>query len=78
MAANYGRPKPVDPLFWLHGRYLRAVCACGHNLSMEVSTFAALAGLPKNMLAHQLIDRLKCSKCGQRPKRAWVAEREMG
>lgn len=78
MAANYGRPKPVDPLSWLRGCYLRVSCGCGHSVVREVSGFAGALGLPGDMMAYQLIDRLRCSQCGARPIMAKVAGRRGG
>lgn len=77
MAANYGRPKPVDPLYWLHGRYLRVACACGHRFSQEVSDFAKAHTLPGAMLAHEMIAKLRCSRCGEKPAMAEIGERPL-
>ena len=78
MAANYGRPKPVDPLFYLHGCYLKVRCGCGHSVTREMSDFAADRGLPGRLLAYQLIERLRCSQCGAKPASADVVQRRGG
>ncbi len=67
MAANYGRPKPVDPLWYRFGWRLQARCLCGHAASEELQAFAPKRGLPVSTRLYQVMDRLRCSACGQRP-----------
>jgi hypothetical protein len=67
MAANYGRPKPVDPLWYRFGWHLHVCCLCGHAARVELQDFAAWHALPASLRLYQLMERLRCSACGQRP-----------
>jgi len=67
MAANYNRPKPIDPIWYRHGCYLRIHCACGRQLSEPLGAFARARGVSFNTQAHELIARLRCTNCGRRP-----------
>lgn len=78
MAANYGRPKPIDSLRQLAGCWLRVHCACGHRISRQVQAFAIEHHLAPDLQAYQVIDRLRCSRCGAKGARADVSERRAG
>jgi hypothetical protein len=68
MAANYGRPRPVDPLWYRFGWYLRIRCQCGHSLTQDLRTFAAERALPCTTRLYELHARLQCSQCQGRPE----------
>lgn len=72
MAANYHRPKPVDPIWYRQSCYLNVLCACGHSLCEEVGPFAKARRVSFDMNLYRLIDRLRCSKCGREPLSATV------
>lgn len=36
MAANYGRPSPVDPLWYRRRHSIRAVCECGRAVLIPI------------------------------------------
>ena len=55
MAANYNRPKPIDPIWYRQGCYLRIYCACGRR----VVSF--------DPRIYELIARLRCSQCRRKP-----------
>src|SRR3546814_5078243 len=40
MAANYNRPKPIDPIWYRQGCYLRIYCACGRRVVAPLGDFA--------------------------------------
>jgi hypothetical protein len=75
MAANYGRPKPVDLLWYRFGWHLHVRCLCGHAADVELQDFAARRGLPASMRLHQMMERLRCSACGQPPLVAELVSR---
>ncbi len=49
MAVNYGRPKPVDPLWYRFGWHLHVRCLCGHAATVELQDFAVRRGLPASL-----------------------------
>ncbi|KHL58042.1 hypothetical protein XEUV354_21725 [Xanthomonas euvesicatoria] len=67
MAANYNRPKPVDPIWYRRNCYLRMACNCGRRVVVQVGEFADTHQVPANLLLHDLVQRLRCSSCGDRP-----------
>lgn len=66
MAANYGRPKPVDPLWYRRRHSIRAVCGCGRTVFIPVEALIQ-QGIPAGTYLYQVISRLRCSECGARP-----------
>jgi hypothetical protein len=73
-AANYGRPKPVDPLHWVWGAYIRARCACGNSLCEPVGVFARRQGLDDRLQCQVVLSRLRCRLCGAKPIHCDVAK----
>lgn len=67
MAANYNRPKPIDPIWYRRNCFLRISCGCGRRVSVELGAFADANGIPHKLLVHRLIARLRCKSCGARP-----------
>ena len=67
MAVKYGRPKPVDPLWYRFGWHLHVRCLCGHAATVELQDFAVRRGLPASLRLYRLMERLRCSACGQKP-----------
>lgn len=61
--ADYSKPKPIDPLWYQRGAWVNATCSCGHRASIRVDDLARRHRLPDDLPLHQLIDRLRCSKC---------------
>jgi hypothetical protein len=64
MAANYHRPKPIDPVSYRSHAYLQARCRCGHAITEQLGRFAARHRVPGNTAIYELIARLRCSACG--------------
>ncbi|MBB6193116.1 hypothetical protein FHS51_003372 [Sphingobium wenxiniae] len=67
MAANYNRPKPIDPIWYRRSCTLRIWCACGRSIKVSVGEFAAARAIPPDTQLYKLIARLRCSGCGGRP-----------
>ena len=63
MAANYNRPKPVDPISYRAGWTLVVSCRCGHRHSERLGAFAAARNLPMTLRLGEMVERLKCSRC---------------
>ena len=70
MAANYNRPKPIDPIAYRRGCYLNIKCKCGHAVSVQLGKFARDNRISDKTQIYQLIKRLKCKRCGARPSYA--------
>ncbi len=66
-AANYNRPKPVDPIWYRRDCYIRIHCGCGRTVVETLGRFVEGRGLPSSLLLHELIARLRCGACGRRP-----------
>jgi hypothetical protein len=62
-----GSPKPVDPLFYRWGWWVRASCGCGHAGLVSVAAAARRHGLARDERLYALIARMRCSACGCRP-----------
>lgn len=75
MAANYGRPKPVDPLWYRSGWSISIHCACGRHHVQRLDRFAAERAIPRDLQLGPLIDRLRCSQCGARPSAEFIDRR---
>ena len=67
MAANYNRPKPIDPIWYRAGCFLRISCGCGRRVSVELGAFADESGVSRDLTVYRLIARLRCRECGGRP-----------
>jgi DNA-directed RNA polymerase subunit RPC12/RpoP len=69
-AANYNRPKPVDPLWYRADCWLVIRCEnCNHAIKERVRDFQTRHLLPGDMRFFRLADLLKCARCGRkRPK----------
>lgn len=67
MAANYNRPKPVDPIWYRQGCYLRIQCACGRRIIAPLGEFARSHRISFDTRVYELIARLRCSQCGGKP-----------
>jgi len=67
MAANYDRPKPIDPVFYRRGCIFRIRCGCGHSLAQPLGLFADERDIPRTSRIHEIIARLRCSRCGAKP-----------
>lgn len=72
MAANYNRPKPVDPIAYRKGCYLNIRCVCGRSVCEQLGPFARARGLSDKTVVYELIKRLRCRQCGARPSYADV------
>ncbi|WP_274508732.1 hypothetical protein [Xanthomonas campestris] len=66
-AANYNRPKPIDPIWYRKDCFIRIHCACGRHHLEQVGQFARVRGISPDTLLHQLIERLRCTGCGSKP-----------
>lgn len=78
MAANYNRPKPIDPIWYRSSCWLRIRCACGNNVIEQLGRFARRNRIHPDTLAHELIERLRCSRCGSPPSFAEVTRHRTG
>jgi hypothetical protein len=67
MAANYHRPKPIDPIWYRQSCYISIRCACGRSLVEPLGDFARSRGIHFDTHIYKLIDRLRCSRCGGEP-----------
>ena len=67
MAANYNRPKPIDPIWYRRSCTLRITCGCGRHVSVQLGEFARANAVPASTQVYKLIARLRCQKCGRRP-----------
>lgn len=70
--ADYTSPKPVDPIWYQPSGVLRITCRCGRREIVKLKDFANELGLPKELLLHRMISRLRCKRCKQRPTHAEV------
>ncbi|WP_374406493.1 hypothetical protein [Pelagerythrobacter sp.] len=71
--ADYTSPKPVDPVFYQPNAYLRIHCRCGRRATYPVRDFARFHRLPATLQFYELIKRLRCEICRQRPISADVS-----
>src|SRR3546814_16984481 len=60
MAANYNRPKPIDPIWYRQGCYLRIQCACGRRVVAPLGDFARSRRISFDTRIYELIARLRC------------------
>ncbi|AMK20720.1 hypothetical protein K663_21818 (plasmid) [Sphingobium sp. MI1205] len=67
MAANYNRPKPVDPIWYRQSCYLRIHCACGRHVAVPLGEFARSRRISFDTRIYELIARLRCSQCRRKP-----------
>ena len=67
MAANYGKPKPVDPLWYRADRILEIHCGCGHMVDMRLADLLEERPWLRDAKLYEVIGRLKCRNCGGRP-----------
>lgn len=72
MSADYGKPKPADPLWYRLDCEIHIRCPCGHAVTETLAEFGAVRGLDSRMKLHELIARLRCSKCRRRSPSAEV------
>lgn len=73
--ADYSSPKPVDPLWYQQRGYLHITCRCGRKAVYPLQAFARFRRVDKSLKLYQLIERLRCELCGQRPSHAEVTRR---
>lgn len=67
MAANYNRPKPIDPIWYRRSCVLRITCPCGRHEKIQLGEFARTRGIPEKTLLYEMIARLRCRQCRRRP-----------
>lgn len=65
--ADYTSPKPIDPIWYQPNAYLRIECGCGRRETYALSEFVSYHRLRRNLLLYELIARLRCERCKQRP-----------
>jgi len=73
--ADYSSPKPIDPLWYRRDCFINAACTCGRRVSLDLGALIRKHRLDENQSLYQLIDRLKCSSCGNRPSACDVTAR---
>ncbi|WP_338445969.1 hypothetical protein V5F89_12540 [Pelagerythrobacter marensis] len=71
--ADYSSPKPIDPIAFQPHAYLRIHCRCGRRATYPVREFTRFHRLPGTMKFYELIARLRCEICGERPSSADVS-----
>lgn len=67
MAANYGRPKPIDPLWYRRGYSIRASCECGRIGLLPIAGLLE-TGYPPTTYLYEIVGRLRCQECGGEPR----------
>ncbi|MXP65240.1 hypothetical protein E0493_17990 [Roseomonas sp. M0104] len=67
MAGGGSPQEPLDPVFMLAGLRLRVVCGCGHSTKPQIGKLAVRHRVPSVTPIRQVIERLRCSRCGGRP-----------
>lgn len=68
-------PQPVDPLRYRKNHCLRITCKCSRKVSLPLDDVVRLYRVPQDHRVHQVIDRLRCSSCGERPVFVDLAKR---
>ncbi len=76
--ADYGAPKPIDPIWYQPHSWLRIECRCGRTLSQRLVGFAMENQVSDRQKIHRMIARLRCSSCGERPPLAEVTRYRWG
>ena len=76
--ADYTSPKPVDPVSYQPHGYLRIHCRCGRRATYPLRDFATFHRLRGDMKLYELIARLRCEICGERPTSADVTRHAHG
>ena len=66
MAANYNRPKPIDPISYRQDCYINIRCACGRRVCEPLGQFARARRVPFETRIYELIARLRCRVCRRR------------
>ena len=61
-----GSPQPVDPIWYRRHERLYVRCRCGHSASGVIGRVARHAGMSEHERLWQMVERLRCSKCGAR------------
>ncbi|WP_234893363.1 hypothetical protein [Sphingobium yanoikuyae] len=67
MAANYNRPKPIDPIWYRKDCYLRIQCDCGRRVVAPLGEFVRSRRVHFDTRIYELIARLRCSQCRRKP-----------
>lgn len=75
---DYAAPKPVDPLWYQPNGILTIRCRCGRVEVERLSDFTARHRLDKGTKIYEVIRRLRCRYCGERPAFAEVARSPNG
>jgi hypothetical protein len=70
--ADYTSPKPIDPIWYQPNAFLRIECRCGRREAYALREFASYHRLSDRLLLYELIARLRCETCKQRPAFAEV------
>jgi hypothetical protein len=61
-----GSIKPVDPIWYRQHEVLHLRCRCGHQARAMVGVLALQSGLSGQQHLWELVERLRCSRCGAR------------
>lgn len=73
--ADYSSPKPIDPIDYRRGYFLRVTCDCGRREILALDDLRRRYRLPGDLAIYRLIGRLRCRSCRQRPVFADVSAR---
>lgn len=70
-----GSPQPVDPVWYRKWEYLHLACGCGHKAALQIGPLARRHGLATDTRLYQLVDLMRCSRCGAKPAAVEVRPR---
>jgi hypothetical protein len=62
-----GSPQPVDPIWYRQHEWLHLSCRCGHRAALHIGALALQHELAGSVRLYQIIDRMRCQRCGARP-----------
>lgn len=71
--ADYSSPKPIDPLWYQRGSWLRITCACGRRDLVRLNDLERRHRIHEDTPIYKVIARLRCRVCKARPSFADVA-----
>lgn len=67
-----GSPQPVDPVWYRRRQQFKLACRCGHAALMPIGALAGRHGISGETRLWQIIERLRCSRCGAAPSQVDV------
>jgi len=73
-----GSPQPVAPLWYVRWAWLRIRCQCGRYHEERLADVIERHGLDTQMRCYELVARLRCRACGERPRSADITQYRTG